>query len=892
MNPGTNPQRTTPASSALIPFLPEFSGCRSLIEASATATRILTEELGATGAVVLDENGPVAARPVTIDAPVIAELSNAPAGVSIGAAATPLAGLTVAGVPVRESDGMRLVAAWGPKTALRAEEVRSTASTLAEWLYRSRRDENGSRSGQMVRIPARGLKEDDFTGLIETIPAIVYLAEMGEQGRWLYVSPQIENVLGYTPDEWMSDPENWYRSIHPDDREHAVSFEDTRLIGLDIHPPAEYRMKARDGRYVWVYERARLLHDADGQPIWHGVMQDISALKSAELELARKAEQQVLIARLGDMAVRGENSDDLLQAAVEMIGRLDRVLEASIWEQENYDSLHLLHRSGSVGSATSIPFLTSTFPGAPLVRGEPVVIPNWRQEDPRLDPYRDPLPDSVASSVITPILGADGQFGIILVHSDRAGSFTEEDGNFLLATANVLGNAIERSRSDQSLHHRLNHDPLTELPNRRHFTRRLAEALSTAEEEGCMVALLFLDLDHFKLINDGIGHHAGDEVLREVAPRLSRSVRRGDTVSRFGGDEFGIVLSSVADEEEAIEIADRVLAEISRPIAVQGTERLITASVGIAVWDPAVNLDQGPEDLIQEADAAMYRAKESGRSRAQIFGSAIQEKMVRRLEVERELHRGIERDELTVAYQPLVSLGDGELIGFEALVRWRHPEKGLIQPEEFVPIAEESELIRKVDTWVMTQAIAQAAAWNRERETGRGLSISVNGSARQVRGEGFVDLVARLLDRHDLPSELLTIELTETVLLTGTQEVNKVLESLNRLGVRLALDDFGTGFSSLSYLGEFPLDEIKIDRKFIEYLGEGDPRGSAIADAIVQIGRALSMEVVAEAVSSRSTLQMVRDLGCHAAQGFLIAKPLDVDEASELARRTDPLLEY
>lgn len=889
MNPGTDPQRTSTASSALIPFLPEFRDCRSLVEAAGTAARILTEELGAVGALVLDENGPVAARPSNLDARMMGELSSAPSGVSIGPEGSPLAGLTIAGYPVRGSDAMRIVATWGPKTIVRPDEVRSTAATLAEWIhqYGQLGSERGPESHRAN--PFHGVNREDFTDLVETIPAIVYLAELGETGRWRYVSPQIEMVLGYTPEEWLEDPENWYRALHPDDREYALAFEDHRLLGLDMHPPAEYRLKARDGHYVWMYERARLLPDPDGNPIWHGVMQDISALKAAEVELEQKAEQQLLVARLGEMAVRGENPDDLIRAAAAGIGRLDRVLEASIWEQENYERLHIRHRSADVGKQMVIPFLTSTFPGAPLIRGEPVLIPNWKQRDPRLDPYRDVLPEDVISSAITPILGAKQQFGLIIVHSDRAGAFTEEDGNFLLAISNVLGNAIERTRSDRSLHHRLNHDPLTELPNRRLFTQRLAAALDQGRRERSMVGLLFLDLDHFKLINDGIGHHAGDEILREVASRLSGSVRPGDTVSRFGGDEFGIVLRDVISETEAREIAERVLDAISEPMAVQGTERLITASIGIALWDPDVDAAKGPEDLIQEADAAMYQAKESGRSRVQTFGSSIQEKMLRRLEVERHLHEAIERNDLSVAYQPIIGLEAGNLIGFEALIRWHHPEEGLLLPADFVAIAEESELIRRLDTWVLQKAITQAAEWNRQRGPDRPVSISVNSSARQIRAPGFLDTVTGLLQKHDFPPELLTVELTETVLLTGNREVNSVLVELDRIGVRLSLDDFGTGFSSLSYLGEFPLDEIKIDRKFIDYLAEGDPRGSAITEAIVHIGKALSMVVVAEAVSNESTLRMVRELGCHAAQGYLIAKPLDPQDATEVVARPDPL---
>jgi len=870
--------------SALAPFLPRISACRSLAEVAGVAAEIMTAEFGAIGAAVFDSAGPVAARPVKIPARLIVELGATPSGLTTGAAGTPAEGVLLLSQPIHESDGTRIAAAWG-STTVPWDELRTMASVLAGWLEEA--GERGTRAAVRRRSSTHLPEREDFTSLIDTIPAVVYIAGMGAEGRWTYVSPQIETVLGYTPEEWLEGRSMWVDSIYPDDLEHALSFEDERLIGLDMHPPAEYRIRARDGRYVWVYERARLITRKEGAPVWYGVMQDMTPLKTAEAELERNAKQQAVVAELARMAVRGVEPEVLLESATARIAELDRVVEASVWELDNDRSLRLVHRSGTMGRMSSLPFEPTRFPGENLLRGEPVFIPSWTSNDPRLAVYRDFVPEGVASSFAAPILGTDQHFGLILVHSGEPAAFSEEDGNFLVGTASVLGNAIERSRSDRSLHHRLNHDVLTDLPNRRFFSTRLGEALLEAESTRSMVALLFLDIDHFKLINDGIGHKAGDQVLRSIGPRLIRSVRHGDTVSRFGGDEFGIVLRSVTDPDEACAVAERILAAVSRPLRVEGTKRRITASIGISTWRPGDG-QRAAEDLIQEADAAMYDAKDSGRSRYRLFDGIIRDRMVHRLEVERELHTAIRRSELTVLYQPIIELKQGRLTGFEALVRWQHPTRGLLCPGEFVPVAEESELIREIDTWVLKQAVTEAGRWNSGLAPGRRVGVSVNCSARQIGRRDLPGLVSRLLGQHSLAPELLTVELTETALLSGSGRVDAVIEGLDRLGVRISLDDFGTGFSSLGYLAEFPLDEIKIDRRFVDLLARGDPRGAAIADAIVQIGRALSMNVVAEAVATDTTLEMIRDLGCHHAQGYLFARPLDAGAARELITGPDP----
>jgi diguanylate cyclase (GGDEF)-like protein/PAS domain S-box-containing protein len=722
--------------------------------------------------------------------------------------------------------------------------------------------------------------DEEIRDLIESVPAIVYTAEMGESGAWRFVSPQIEQILGYTPEEWIADDMNWYRSIHPDDVASAMAFEDEGNV-REEHPPAEYRLRNKNGEYVWIYERARLVADENGVPLWHGVMQDITALKQAEIAVQQKVGQQMMTARLGELAMSGEHPDKLIEIAVDLLVTQERIHEVSVWEQEDRKQFFLRHTSKDSPVVEVVPYDTHRYPGDRLARGETVSIDDWHN-DPRVADYREHSTPEIRSSMVVPIDGSHGQFGILAVNSMDAHRFNAQDEHFFKATANVLANAIERNRADESLRHRLLHDPLTELPNRQMFSDSLKTAIETAKETGEKAGVVFLDLDHFKLINDGIGHQAGDDLLREVAPRLSEGIRLGDTLARFGGDEFAVVLNVVRDDAEAREIADDLLERLKEPITVRGMEHFVSASAGIAVYSPAYDESKSVEDLLQEADAAMYQAKDMGRAQSEVFGRPMRENAVRRLEVESELRGALESNQLVLNYQPLISLRTGKLTAFEALVRWEHPEKGLLAPLEFVPIAEESDLIVQIDSWVLREATKQLGLWQKQIPEDRRLILAVNTSARMIRNPRLPQLVGELIDEHGVRSDRLAMEITETVLVAGTSTVKTVMNELHELGIWLALDDFGTGFSSLSYLNEFPLDSLKIDRSFIEHLADGDPKGSAITDAIVQIGKALSMTVVAEAVSSEAQLQMVRDLGCQLAQGYLISRPLPAEDATRL----------
>ncbi|MDQ2700247.1 MAG: EAL domain-containing protein [Actinomycetota bacterium] len=883
MSSGPEQQHTSQAASTLAPLLDEMSGAESLVELSGTAARLTIELLGARSVVVIDKNGPVAARPAALDPGEIAELWSAPVNSGPQPRVTSGEDFQIVAIPLRSSPTSRIVAAWERASVEQLEGLEMVANVLEtriELLESRAREDDQMRTGSATTEEERR-SEEEFRHLIETVPAIVYKAELGESGRWHFVSPQIERILGYTPEEWTGDPDLWFKSIHPDDIEHALAFEDDRLVGLDVHPPAEYRLRGKDGRYVWIYERARLVSVGNAVPIWHGVMQDITALKNAEEAVQQKIDQQIMIARLGELAMKGEHPDRLIAIAVDTLARQDGVTEVCVWEQEAFDHLYLCHSSSDSRVTDRTRYEAELFPGNRLAKGEIVSILDW-ETDVRVSRFRSTIDREIRSSMIVPIGAVTEQFGVLTVHSDEPSRFREQDGHFLHATANILANAIERNRTDEKLRHRLHHDPLTDLPNRELFTQRLTESIATARLEGHHTSVLLLDIDHFQLINDGIGHHAGDEMLREVGPRLSRGLRSGDTVARFGGDEFGIILASVKDEEDAHEIANRLLDDISEPIFFEGVENSITASIGISIYIPGIDEEKTAEALIQEADAAMYQAKELGRAQAQVFGQPMREKAVRRLEVERDLRRAIEEDQLVVYYQPIVSLRTGRIFAFEALVRWQHPVDGMVGPVDFIPIAEESDLITQIDTWVLSDSVRQLGEWQKLLPEDRRLVLSVNASSRQIRTTGLPLLVQGLLAEHGVPADNLALEITESVLVAGTSTVKNVLSELHEMGVQLALDDFGTGFSSLSYLNEFPLDSIKIDRSFVEHLGDGEPKGSAIADAIIQIGKSLSLVVVAEAVSSEAQLQMVRDLGCHMAQGFLMSRPVSAEVATAM----------
>jgi diguanylate cyclase (GGDEF)-like protein len=425
--------------------------------------------------------------------------------------------------------------------------------------------------------------------------------------------------------------------------------------------------------------------------------------------------------------------------------------------------------------------------------------------------------------------------------------------------------------------HQALHDHLTGLPNRVLLADRIYQALSRASRSGKSVAVAFLDLDHFKLINDTQGHAEGDALLRAAAERLSGAVRVGDTVARFGGDEFVIVYEGVAGREEAIQLGERVRKVLEAPFTLCGEKVYVSASLGVAVGTSQATA----EDLLRDADAAMYHAKLEGRARTQIFDDEIRARASWRRNTEKALRRAIEAGEFTLAYQPIVAVDEGWVVGAEALLRWDHPERGPVPPGDFMPVAEETGLILPLGEWVFDTACRQLDAWRREI-THVPLFMSINISARQLRA-GAGDLLLRTAAKYRLDPSKLMIEITEGSVMADVAGSLDALNELHRTGVQIALDDFGVGYSALNYLKRFPIDVIKIDRSFIAGLGT-DANDSAIVSAIAAIARGLKVSVVAEGVETPDHLYGLRRLGCRYAQGCFFARPLDPEVLADLVR--------
>jgi diguanylate cyclase (GGDEF)-like protein/PAS domain S-box-containing protein len=449
------------------------------------------------------------------------------------------------------------------------------------------------------------------------------------------------------------------------------------------------------------------------------------------------------------------------------------------------------------------------------------------------------------------------------------------------ATQILTRDITQRRRAEEQLLHDAFHDSLTGLPNRALFIDHLKLAVNhRRRRKGFLFAVLFIDLDRFKVINDSLGHLAGDEFLVAIARRLESCLRDGDTIARLGGDEFTILLDGIKDYGDAQRVAERVQEVLTQPFELAGRELFVTASVGIKY---SGDDDEQPEDLLRDADTAMYCAKALGKAQHQVFDARMHTRALTLLQVESDLRRAVEREELSVNYQPIVSLQSGRISGFEALARWHHPERGLIMPSEFIPVAEETGLITQIDRCVLRQACAQMRRWQEAIPATRRMKISVNLSCKQFMQPTMVEQVMGILRETGLEPRSLKLEITESVMMEREDYAMGVLEQLSRAGVELSLDDFGTGYSSLSYIHRFPVSTLKIDQSFIKRIG-GEQNGE-IVRAVVELARSLGMEVVAEGIETTLQLDQLRALNCEQGQGFYFSEPVDVQSATELIQK-------
>jgi diguanylate cyclase (GGDEF)-like protein len=437
--------------------------------------------------------------------------------------------------------------------------------------------------------------------------------------------------------------------------------------------------------------------------------------------------------------------------------------------------------------------------------------------------------------------------------------------------------SIERKRYQVELERQANYDALTGLPNRTLLHDRLRQAVY-AQRQARAMAVVFMDLDHFKFVNDSLGHSTGDLLLKAMGERLRGVLREGDTVGRVGGDEFVLILNDQANEEIIYRAMQRICAKVAEPITLDGKELHVTCSAGISLY-PQDGRDV--DTLLKNADAAMYRAKEHGRSNFQFFTSEMNERVSERLALENALRRALERNELALHYQQKVSLKTGRIVGAEALVRWVHPEWGLVRPARFIPLAEETGLIVSIGEWVLREACRQARAWlDAGLEPG---AVSVNLSARQFRQDGLVRTVSRVLAETGLDPSRLEMELTESMVMHNAEAAIAVLQGLKQLGVALSVDDFGTGYSSLAYLKDLPIDTLKIDRSFVRDIGAGSEADDGVlAQAIISLGHALDLKVIAEGVETDAQLRFLRRHGCDEVQGFFYGEAVPPEAHARL----------
>jgi diguanylate cyclase (GGDEF)-like protein len=602
-------------------------------------------------------------------------------------------------------------------------------------------------------------------------------------------------------------------------------------------------------------------------------------LRSSERALELAAARQAAIAALGQRALSDLGLDVLFAEVLERVRDVLVADSAVLYELDSAAAALRVRASSGLGAHATHSVIELAPEGMAKLTAttEPIVIRDWSVEQ----HWRRPAMlarAGVEAVLAVPIADGDVPYGWVAVHAHASRPFGHDEVDCLQAIANLLATAVGRHRSEQEFRHQALHDPLTGMPNRTLFADRLELALAQAERRDNAVAVLFLDLDDFKVVNDSLGHSAGDELLRATAARLVALLRPGDTVARFGGDEFVMICGDLSDAAHAQRIAERVIAALAEPLTVGGAEHVVGASIGIAV---ARGPSRPGEDVLREADAAMYRAKELGRGRVELYDEVMRARAMSRLRTESELRAAIASDQLRLHFQPIVALGDGEVRGVEALVRWQHPERGLLGPAEFVPLAEQSGAIVALGGWVLDEACRQAAAWQALRSDGAPLTMAVNLSARQVASGTLVDDVRSALSRHGLAPCALGLEITESVLMDDPQASVQTLRELKALGVSIILDDFGTGYSSLAYVRRFPIDVLKIDREFVADLAAAHA-DRTIVQAVLSLGRGLRIDVIAEGVQSAAHETVLRDLGCLYAQGFHYAAPLPAGEIGPL----------
>jgi diguanylate cyclase (GGDEF)-like protein/PAS domain S-box-containing protein len=665
---------------------------------------------------------------------------------------------------------------------------------------------------------------------------------IAQDGSSWDVNARFEQLLGYAESTVTAQFESLDELIHPDDRL-RVRADLAAARGRKGQVQLEYRLRRADGEYVWVQDEAIL--GRDGRT---GYLLDLTRHVTAMEELR----------------VSEERFRTLL---LNIPGAMYRCAAKSNWDMEFI--------SDNIETISGYP--ASDFIESRIRTFASVIHPEDRQavelgvdealgrREPFILEYR--------------IIRADGR--VAWVYEKGQGVFGP-DGEVLWLDGAIF-DITERKLLQQELARQAFYDSLTGLANRALFDDRMQHALAHADRRGHRLAVLLLDLDGFKLINDSLGHQAGDQVLVMVAQRIEACCRLSDTVARLGGDEFAVLLEEGVNEQAAKSVAERVLNILREPFLIQGREMTVGGSIGIAMHEGSA---ASTDDLLRDADAAMYCAKSRGRDRYEMFEPSMHTRALHLFELNTDLQKGLDQDQFVVHYQPILDLAGEELQGVEALVRWQHPERGLLPPDEFIPVAEQSGLIVPLGIWVLREACRQVRAWW-EAFPEQKLSLSVNLSPRQLYEPDLVAQVRTVLADTGFDPSGLILEITEGALMQGVEETKRKLADLKALGVRLAIDDFGNGSTTLAYLGEFPVDILKIDRSFIRGMSD-NPEGRILVQAILDLARALRLDAVAEGIEVQEQRMELLTSGCASGQGFFFAEPVVPERIAALLGGVEP----
>jgi diguanylate cyclase (GGDEF)-like protein/PAS domain S-box-containing protein len=689
--------------------------------------------------------------------------------------------------------------------------------------------------------------EARYRTLIETIPAVTYIADWNETGTLRYVSPQIEELLGFPAEDWLGGESRlWLERLHPDDAKRVVA-ETQRAYRECRAFDCEYRLIAADGRVVWVWERDTVIHDDQGEPyLTQGIITDVTATRTAEAALAESEERNrgVVHALEEGLLIYAADGRAIScnAAATRILGEPEREL---------------------LGRTPAEWPVTMTYEdGAPLTQDD---APSQRA-------LRTGLPQRDA---IVKVVRGDGTE---LWASVSSHPLVREGESAPYGAVTAFSDITERRRAQEQIAFLAYHDSLTKLPNRALLDEHLALGLARARRAGTSVALLYVDLDDFKAVNDSLGHAAGDELLRRIAVRLRGVVRSTDLLARQGGDEFLILLTDLDKDPRlsAGAVAKQVEAALLEPFSIADAEFEIGSSIGISIYPHDAS---DADTLLRHADAAMYEVKQAGRGGIASYGGDSRQTLAR-LSLTSKLRRALQGDDFVVHYQPLVAPATGSLVAFEALVRWHDAERGIVGPNEFIPLAEDAGLIEAIGGWVLKAVCVQLREW---REAGLEAHVHVNVSPRQLRRPDFPTVVREALEAEGLAPSCLTLEITESAAMLDAERANPVVRALHDMGVRLAIDDFGSGHSSLSRLRDVPVDVLKIDQSFLRGVPD-DPQAAAMTRAIIELGAALGMLTVAEGVTSEAQRIFLVEHGCPLAQGFHFAKPLVAEEATARLR--------